>query len=668
MSQVYGWMGTILRVDLSAGVVAREPFSEELRTGFLGGYGIGTRVLYDETGPQTSPLGPDNRLIISAGPLTGTLAFGSSRTSVVFKSPLTDVIGYTSGGGHFAPELKYAGYDAIVVQGRAPQPVYLWIEDDRVEIRDARHLWGKMASETLELLQDVHGPDIRTIGIGPAGESMVKYACLVTDDLRTPGSVGAGCVMGSKNLKVIAIKGTGTIRIAHPDAVFNIEKEALASMKKRLRYEEAHKYGTTTLIAGMGAGGSLPVRNYRYSSESPTFGREQWQRLKHDYIVDNYPHKWVSCFGCPVRCSAWVDLDDRFGKYACKSGRPEGGTLLCGTNLEINNYAAIVRWNELCDQYGMDTFEAASAIGSAMEWYEKGIITREDNDGKEVKFGDIDAVFELTHKIARREGLGNVLAEGVVKGGKAVGATEETTPHGKGKCGDHGQIAGDAVLQLGFAVAPRGWDHLSGTFNAGFSGMPTVSRWVKIYEKEGIPADTTIPHPGRAILTIIMEDETKMANLLGTCVFNGVFKLNYDKDDGDMPYYATVLSAVTGVDFDAERLIRISQAFTSLQKAYNVKLGLGRKDDQVHVRFREPLSGPLKRAKWSQDGFDIMLSRYYELHGWDPETGIPRRDTLEELGLKDVADDLERNGIRLGEDGHKFNINDISLDMRGIKS
>ena len=209
-----------MRVDLTTGAIVKEPLSEELRNKFIGGYGIGSKILYDETGVETDPVGPENRLIISTGPLTGTLALGSSRTSVMFKSPETDIIGYTSGGGNFSSELKYAGYDTIVVQGQAREPVYLWIEDDKAEIRDAEHLWGKTVSDTYELLQKEHGLDIRSIGIGPAGENLVKFACLVTGDLRTPGGCGAGCVMGSKNLKTIAVRGTKSIGIAYPDKLF----------------------------------------------------------------------------------------------------------------------------------------------------------------------------------------------------------------------------------------------------------------------------------------------------------------------------------------------------------------------------------------------------------------------------------------------------------------
>ncbi|MBI4186076.1 MAG: aldehyde ferredoxin oxidoreductase family protein [Chloroflexi bacterium] len=666
MTHICGWMGTILRVDLTTGAITREPFTEEDRINFIGGYGIGSKILYDETGPETNPIGPESRVIISSGPLTGTLAFGSSRTSIMLKSPETDIIGYTSGGGHFASELKYAGYDAIVIQGKSPEPVYLWIEDDRVELRSAGHLWGKTASQMLALLQEKHGPDIRSLGIGPAGENLVKFACAVTDDLRTPGGCGTGCVMGSKNLKVIAVKGSKTIAIADPERVFEIEKDALAMMKTRLRYEEAHTYGTTTLIAAMGAGGSLPVRNYQYSSESPTYGAERWKRLTHDYIVENYPHKWTSCFGCPVRCAAWVDLDERFGRYACQSSRPEGGALLCGTVAEVDSYAAIVAWNELCDQYGLGIFETNAAIAGAMEWYERGLISKEQTDGLEIKFGDADVMMELTHKIARREGFGNILAEGFLKGGKLIGVPEEYLPHGKGRSGDITQVAGIPAMQLGYAVASRGWDHLSGT-DASAAYSLVSGRRQNIYDKAGVPADRTKAHPGMAVMTIVLEDEIRMADIVGTCKFSGTLKLNYDKAEGDMPYYADILSAVTGVRFDPEGLILTAERLMTLQKAYNVRLGLGRQHDQVHVRFREPKSGPLKGVKFSQEDYDRMLSRYYELHGWDPDTGIPRRDTLDFLGLKQVADDLEERGTALGTGGHRYDINDISLEMRGIK-
>ena len=474
------------------------------------------------------------------------------------------------------------------------------------------------------------------------------------------------CVMGSKNLKAIVVRGSKSIRIADADKLFDIEHNALESIKARRTYSTFRKYGTTTLVVSKSMSGSMPVRNYQYSSESPSYGMRDWQRLSHDYIIDHYPHKWTSCFGCPLRCGAWVDLDERFGKHAVKSGRPEGATLSCGPLMEISSYSAMVVWNELCDQYGLGTFETAAAISAAMEWYEKGIISKDDTDDLEVKFGDANVMIELTHRIARREGFGNILAEGAIKAREILGAPLETTPHVKGKSMPT-SLAGFPNLQLGYAVSPRGMDHLSGVDASVVYLDSSVSRWAGLNSKFEIPSEATKYHPNRAVSSIIYEDEMKLANLLGVCVFNGVFWVNQDRDEGDIPYYANILSAITGVCFDVVGLIVIAERFANLQKAYNVRLGLGRKDDQVHIRFKEMQSGPLKGIKFDQEGFDNMLDRYYELHGWDPETGVPRRDTLEGFGLKYVADDLEKRGIELGRGGHRYNIDEISFDVRGIK-
>jgi len=661
MTHLCGWMGTILRVDLTRGIITKEPLSEELRNDFIGGYGIGSKILYDETGPETNALSPENRLIVATGPLNGTLVPSTSRISVVNKSAVTNILAYSSGGGHFAPTLKYAGYDAIVIQGRAKKPVYLWIDDDKVEIRDATHLWGKTISETYELLQEEHGYDIHSLGIGPGGENLVKYACLITDDMHAPGAGDAGCIMGSKNLKTIVVRGTKPIYVAAPDKLFEITEETLAQLKAAPMYQTCHQFGWSIVPDWAFDREAAPVKNFEYSWEIPKYGPNQWDLLRSKYVDDNYPHRGVACFGCPLRCSSWVDLDERFGRYACKAKRPEGSILLAGPMTLTNNWPALVKFTELCNQYSLGAHETPSVISAALEWYEKGIITKEDTDGLELRFGDPDILIELTHKIAKREGFGNILAEGVFEAGKIVNAPMETVPHGKGKSSCMINVgAMDPGGVLVGATNRRGYDWLDGWA----ATSPGVTRWEKIFQRLAISPTPTGYNPNWAVANIITEDEYMMGNLLGTCIMAGIQYVGTYRDEGDMPYYASALSAVTGVDFDPEQLIRIAERCINIQKAYNVRLGLGRKDDQVHIRFRE---APDKGVKFSQEGFDKMLSRYYELHGWDPRTGIPRRDTLEELGLKYVADDLERRSIQLGKGGHKYDINDISLELRGIK-
>lgn len=668
MAEVYGWAGTILRVNLTTGMIGKQPFSEELRNNFIGGSGLSAKILYDETRPETDPLGPDNRFIVSAGALNGTLALGSSRTHIMFKSPLTNTISYASAGGYFTPELKYAGYDSVVVEGRAVEPVYIWIEDDKVEIRDARHLWGKTIDETNRLLREEHGPDIRSLSIGPAGENLVKFASPVTDDLRTPSRGGGGCVMGSKNLKSIVIRGTKSICIADSDKLLAIEKEALAAIKTRAPYEFFRKYGTNTLRWTMIAGGTMGEKNSEWPEwpdGRPTYSANQLSDpFRHDFLVENYSPKYVSCFGCPLHCSAWFDLDERFGRYACKSDRGEGTRQQYGW--KVDKYAPVVYRTHLCDLYGLDVLSLPSVISCAVKWYEQGIITGKDTDGMELSWEDNNTWIGLIPKIARREGFGNILAEGAFKAAEIIGAPIETAPATKGLDHMHASIplARSPDIQLQLSVAARGKDHLSGSNPMPWNGWPPISRWAHIYKKLGIPTEFPASvyeyHPARADVTIIVEDEMNMANMLGTCTFNGVFWCNYDRPEGDMPYYSAVLTAATGVDFTPQRLIEASERYLNLAKAYNVRLGLGRRDDHFDPGCKKPQG-------YNEEEYDKMLSRYYELHGWDPDTGIPRRDTLEELGLKNVADDLEKRGIKLGEWGHKYDINDIPLELRGIK-
>ncbi|MCK5095467.1 MAG: aldehyde ferredoxin oxidoreductase, partial [Spirochaetes bacterium] len=431
-------MGKVLRVNLSKKEILTEPLTEELRYNFIGGRGINSKILYDETGPNTDPLGPENRLIIGAGPLTGTPVPTSGRYTVTAKSPLTGILGDGNAGGTFGAELKYAGYDHLIIRGRSEKPVYLLIDDDNVKLKDARHLWGKNTFETEIILKEELGnTEIRVLSIGQAGENMVKIAGVISDEEHAAARCGMGAVMGSKNLKAIAVRGSKTINIADPGRLFELIDGMYEDYKKCSAYDWYTKYGGTVAIIDMCRAGSAPIKNYLKSGGTDLNRRIP---ISHEKIFEKYKLKDVACHGCPLACDKWTYID---GLGRCK--HPDGGSFHSAI-WEIYDYPFIVEFNRLCDRYGLDLYSVQMVTAAAMEWYEKGVITKKDTDGLEIRFGDKEVVRSLVHKIAGREGFGKILAEGSIAAGRIVGADPDSTATGGyGKGMDHGPIDCSAI-------------------------------------------------------------------------------------------------------------------------------------------------------------------------------------------------------------------------------
>lgn len=616
---MYGWMGTILRVDLTSGKIEKEPLSDELRHKYLGGRGINARILYNEVRPGTNGLDPKNVLIFGTGPLTGT-PLASGRLNITAMSPLTNILGDSNGGSHFSPELKFAGYDHVVFTGKADKPAYLWIDDDRVELKDAQHLWGKMTDLTQEALKEELGdPRIQIACIGPAGENLVRLASIVVGADGCCGRCGLGAVMGSKNLKAVAVRGAKGVKVAQRDVLKTYVLDFAQRMMHHKNYPGISTIGSGYILTGRHVGGHLTMKNCQQTGEFWGFDQIKGETLREKYCI-----KDKACFGCVVHCRNWFEIED--GPYAGLKGVGiELSTQESFGILHDNAYApSLYKGFTLCNQYGLDAIECPQLIAAATEWYKMGLITKEDTQGIELDWGNHEAMIEMIHKIARRQGIGDLLAEDGVRAAQKLGmGAEKCITYCKGALKTNVDLRGTPTYTLGHAVATRGADHLRGGLGSAYPGMPG--------EYEGI-ANAVFQNAYAATL----------ADTLELCKFHTI-SLGGEMTVKDM---TEVFRMATGLEVTEEAMKEITDRIYTLERAFIVREGITRKDDILTGRFMdEPVNGgPLNGLAFDREKWDKMLDEYYDLVGWDKETGVPTRARLETLGLKDVADELERMG------------------------
>lgn len=644
-----GWTGTILRVNLSNGKITNEPLQEKTAHKFVGGRGLNVKILYSETKPGIDPLGADNKLILGAGPCNGTMVPANSRLTITAKSPITGFLGCSNAGGVFGVEIKYAGYDAVIVEGKAEKPVYIWIEDDKVEVRDARRLWGKTALEARKVLQrEVGHPDIAVVGIGPAGENLVRFASVTSDWGRTHGKTGMGAVMGSKKLKAIAVRGTKGVKVAHSDLVEEASKELLrdwrdnqvvighpeVTMKKVARiYRD---YGQTFFVLPINeVFGSLPIKNY----QEGTWG-EKAHPLYPDPLKERYCLKPRACFSCYLP-------EDR--AYVITEG-PFAGTwgtgLYCmqpyslGSIMGINDADVMVRATALCDQYGMDVSMVGVIIAWAMECFEKGILTEQDTGGLRLEWGDSDVVLKLIEMIAYRQGIGDLFAQGVKSVSEKVGkGSEKFAMHVKGLAVDTMDLRAHKGWALGATVAARGADHCMAFPQAemGMGGWDPDPMRGEIWDGEKVDGKA---EKDKGKMVKWLEDIRAFQNAMQVCVF--VYFMPYAPSIGQPAMCAKLVNAVTGLELTGHDVMRIGERIVNLEKAYNIREGWTRKDDTLPDRFlKETLTaGP---AKGQVVDLEPMVEEYYRERKWD-KSGLPTEEKLVELGLKEIADDLKGLG------------------------
>lgn len=611
----YGWTGTVLRVNLTTRQVSKEPLREDWARYFIGGRGLGAKYLFEEVDPQVDPLGPENKLMFVTGPLTGTNASCGARYMVVTKGPLTNAITTSNSGGHWAPELKAAGYDMIILEGRAASPSYLWIYDDQIEIRDAGHLWGKTVWETEEHLRKELGvPDAIIASIGPAGEKLVRFAAILNDLHRAAGRSGVGAVMGSKNLKAIAVRGTGGVRLADPKAYM----EAQWAMRVKLRESPVTSqglpiYGTEVLVNVINEHGALPTRNHQQT----VF--EKAEDISGETLTETRLVANKACFACTIACGRVTTLPgDAAGKYLVNThphnwkiageGPEYEAAWAMGAECGIGDLDALIKANWLCNELGMDAISFGATLAAAMELYEKGVVAQAET-GMPLNFGSAEALVAMAEKTAYREGFGNELAEG----SQRMTAKYNRPELFMGVRGQEFAAYEARAIQgmgLGYATSNRGACHLKAyTVAAEILGLP----------RQMDPRATE----GKAEITKLFQDATSTVDATGLCQFL-TFGIGLEE-------ILPQLSAATGVSYSLEDLLKIGERIWNLERLWNERAGFTGKDDTLPKRIlEEPIpSGP---AKGQVNRLGEMLPEYYRLRGWDAEGRITP-EKLKELGL-----------------------------------
>jgi aldehyde:ferredoxin oxidoreductase len=603
-----GYRGSILRVNLSKKEVKKEPLAEEWAEKFLGGRGFGARVMFDEVKPRIDPFNPINKLIFATGPLTGTIIPTVSKTTVISKSPLTNTIVYSLGAGYFAPRLKFAGFDAIIVEGKAQKPVYLWVHDGEAELRDAGHLWGLQTNETKDKLRKETDEKASVACIGPAGENLVRFACIVID-ARKAGRGGTGAVMGSKKLKAIATSGEATIKVADINSLEKIVKESYELIAKDPTCTLYKKMGTPRSVGPSNELGLHPTRNYQETYF------EGHQSLIGEVLREKFIVKVTACYRCPVACEKICEVKQ--GKYAgaVAEGLEYETVWAFGAQCGNSSLEAVIAADMYCDNLGLDTISTGNTIGFAMECYEKGLISIKDTGGLELKFGNDEAMIEMIKKIGYKQGFGKILAEGTKRAAKKIGkGADRFAIQIKGLEMAGWDPRGAIGMGLAYATANRGGCHAT-----------AATFWKEISDKK-YPRWST---EGKAELTKSLQEDRAAMSALGVCYFTRPLTLET---------YARYATAVIGIEFTPAKLLLVGERIYNLERAFNVREGYRRKDDTLPRRLMEeaPTKGPSKGRLISPKDLDKMVSEYYALRGWSKD-GVPTKAKLAELGLEEVA-------------------------------
>lgn len=605
-----GYGGRILRVDLTSGRVTAQPVDPEMARKYIGGRGFAAKIIYDEV-RGVDALSPGNKIVVASGPFAGVFVPAGGKTTFAAKSPATGIYGDSNVGGHLAAEMKYAGYDAIVVEGAAAKPVYLYIEDDRVEIRDAQDYWGKGAIEAERLLKEKLGDEFQIAIIGPGGEKLVKYACVNHDIGREAGRTGVGAVMGSKRLKAIAVRGTKTIPVADVDMVRSISKEMFDKMYADPGLKVWHEYGLGSVVPWSNSIGSLPTRNFQSGYFEGVKGIDH-ESMKASIIVGS-----KGCFGCPMCCGKFSFIKPR-NIYV--EGPEYETTALIGSNCALTNIEDVAYANYLCDELGIDTISTGNVVAFAMECYEKGIIGQSQTEGIALTFGSVDAFEALARKIACREGIGDLLAEGVREASRVWGqGSERIAIQVKGLEWSGYESRAAPANMLAYITADIGSHH--------------NRAWAITYDI----AEGREKLDGKAKKVIELQHIRPLFDQLGAC------RLQWVEMGISLDNYARLYPAVTGIQATWDDLLATSERVYNLTRAYACRelSGFGRSHDYPPARFMEERipDGSTAGSLIARDQVDRLLDDYYRLRGWD-SNGIPTAETLRRLGLEDVAEEM----------------------------
>jgi len=601
------WTGKVLRVDLSKGEWEDEDLDVDLAEEYLGGRGLATKILFDEVDANVDPLSPENKLIFATGPLSGTGAPTGGRYMVVSKSPLTGAIACCNVGGDFGSELKYAGYDMVIFEGKSPKPVYLMIQNGDVEIKPAEHLWGKKTHETDDMVKAEMGDkwkalDTHVACVGPAGENLARIACIMSDKHRAAGRSGLGAVMGSKNLKAIAVWGSGAVTVTDGESFKEATFAILEMLKSERIIEGMTTYGSMNSQFAMNKMGVLPALNFQAGFFEGVINTNA-RPLRANLLIRN-----GACFACPIACGRVTRLTGP--EYQGEGWGPEFETgSLLGPNCGVDNLAAITKANYICNELGIDTMSAGGTVACAMELYEKGYLKQEEV-GYELNFGNAKAMVELVEKLGLREGFGDVLAEGGYRLAEKYGHPElfmgvkkQEMPayHPQGLQGEG----------LALATANGGASHNR-------AGVYASELWGYPYKTEPLAIE------GKAAMCVELQHYKAVLDAVGLCQY-----IIFGKVEAE--HIVPLLNAATGMDYTVESLMRAGERIWNLERLFNLAAGLGAKDDTLPRRLLEqPLLTGTSEGQVSR--LSEMLPEYYQLRGWD-DNGVPTEEKLAELGL-----------------------------------
>ena len=597
---MYAWIGQILRVNLTDATIKKEKLDPVLRRNYIGARGLGSKLFIDEVDPQVDPLSPENKIVFMTGPLTGTLAASGGRYNVVTRGPLNGTIAASNSGGSFGPELKYAGYDGIIFEGKAEKPVYLWINNAEVELRSAEELWGRNVPETTDMIKQATHEEAKVACIGPAGEKLVKFACIMNEYNRAAGRSGVGAVMGSKNLKALAVRGTGGIKVADRQGFMQAITDARNKLKAHpVTGAGLAAYGTNVLVNILNEHGGLPVKNF---SEAAVFAKAE--NVSGEYQAEHCLVRNKGCFGCSIGCGR---VSRNRGKYKGIGEGPEyEATWGLGPNLFIDDFEAISKANFLCNELGLDPISLAGTLACATEMMEKGFIPWEKAD---LRWGDADMLVEMTIKTAYREGFGDELAEGSYRLAEKYGHPEFSMSVKKQELPAY-DPRGQQGIGLNYATSNRGGCHVRG-----YMTSPEV---LGIPEK--VDPDST---EGKAALLKIFQDLTALVDSAGICLFTTFGQ--------GLPEIAEQLRQATGLDLSDEEFLLAGERIWNLERSFNLQAGISSKDDTLPPRLlREPMKGGPHQGNVVR--LELMLPEYYTLRGWD-QAGVPTPEKLQELSL-----------------------------------
>jgi aldehyde:ferredoxin oxidoreductase len=604
-----GYAGNILRVDLSNAKISKEPTPAQMARNFIGGRGFGIYLLTKEVPKNADPLGPQNKLFISSGPLSGLMIPGAGKCDFTTKSPLTGGYASASLGGHFTAEMRYAGLDSIILEGISPKPVYLFIDDNKIELRDAAHLWGKGTITVEKQLKDQFGEEFQVAVIGPGGENGVPFASINHDYGRQAGRGGVGTVMGSKKLKAIVMRGTQSIPVADVEGYRKAGMALYKACKDAEMLKEWQRYGTTIVVSWCDEVGALPTRNF--STGSFENGKTLYGPVMREQIVITDK----GCFGCPSPCGKYSKMK----RYDSNVEGPEYETIgMLGSNLGISDIQDVAQANLLCDELGIDTISTGGVIAWAMECYEKGILTKKDTDGLELKFGNVQATFSLIEKIARREGLGALLAEGVKKAAEKTGkGSEKFAIHVKGMEQSAYATHSATAMLLAYMTCDVGAHH--------------NRSWAITYDLQ-VGRERVAPE--KVARVIWLQNFRPMFDVLGACRLQWV-ELSIDRN-----LYEPALEAITGVKRTWEDMEQVGERIWNLTRLYwsRENEGFDRTWDLPSPRFYEepPKSGVTAGQITRFEDVQKLLDIYYEQRGWSHE-GLPTEETLQRLELKEFV-------------------------------